>query len=40
VSQHIGGKSSKGDDYESFRWNRSVAANIWNFDFELFDGEN
>lgn len=38
VFQHIGGKSSKGDDYENSRWNRSVAANIWNFDFELFDG--
>ena len=38
VFQHIGGKSSKGDDYEHSRWNRSVAANIWNFDFELFDG--
>ena len=40
VFQHIGGKSSKGDDYESSRWNRSVAANIWNFDFELFDVVN
>jgi hypothetical protein len=38
VFQHIGGKSSKGDDHESSGWNRSVAANIWNFDFELFDG--
>jgi hypothetical protein len=34
--QHIGMRSSKGDDYRGSRWNRSVAANIWNFDFEMF----
>jgi hypothetical protein len=38
--QHIGMRSSKGDDYRGSRWNRSVAANIWNFDFEMFgEGE-
>jgi hypothetical protein len=36
VFQHIGAKSSKGDDFvEEANWKRSVAQNIWNFEFEL-----
>lgn len=36
VFQHIGAKSSKADDFgEKAKWQRSVAQNIWNFEFEL-----
>jgi hypothetical protein len=39
VFQHIGVRSSKGDDYRGSRWNRTIAANIWNFGFEMFGKE-
>jgi len=36
--QHIGGHSSKGDDFGSkSKYDRSVAEKIWNFGFELYD---
>lgn len=36
--QHIGGHSSKGDDFGSkAKYDRSVAEKIWNFGFELYD---
>lgn len=35
VMQHIGGKSSKGDDFGTeAKWDRSVAQKLWNFAFE------
>ena len=36
--QHIGGHSSKGDDYGSkSKYSRTVAEKIWNFGFEMYD---
>ena len=36
--QHIGGHSSKGDDYGSkSKYSRTVAEKIWNFGFEKYD---
>lgn len=36
--QHIGGHSSKGDDFGGgSKYHRSVAEKIWNFGFELYD---
>ena len=36
--QHIGGHSSKGDDYGGkAKYDRSVAEKIWNFGFEMYD---
>lgn len=36
--QHIGRKSSKGDDYGPMsKWGMSVAEKIWSFNFERFD---
>lgn len=36
--QHIGGHSSKGDDYGGkSKYDRSVAEKIWNFGFEMYD---
>ena len=36
--QHIGGHSSKGDDYGGkAKYARSVAEKIWNFGFEMYD---
>jgi hypothetical protein len=38
VIQHVGSKSSKGDDYGAkAKHNRSVAEKLWNFGFELND---
>ncbi|KAI9842009.1 MAG: hypothetical protein M1838_003312 [Thelocarpon superellum] len=38
VLQHVGRKSSKGDDYgENSRFHMSVAEKLWNFAFELND---
>ena len=38
--QHIGGHSSKGDDFGSkSKHDRSVAEKIWNFGFEMYDGD-
>ena len=38
--QHIGGHSSKGDDFgEKAVWGRSVAEKIWNFGFELYGSD-
>lgn len=38
VIQHIGRKSSKGDDFgKNSKHHLSVAQKLWNFDFELFD---
>lgn len=38
VIQHIGRKSSKGDDFgKNSKYHLSVAEKIWNFAFELFD---
>lgn len=34
VVQHIGARSSRGDDESQMRWGRNVAQNIWNFGFE------
>ncbi len=40
VMQHVGSKSSKGDDFgEAAKHNRSVAEKIWNFAFEDYDAE-
>jgi hypothetical protein len=40
VIQHVGGKSSKGDDLGSnAKYDRTVAEKIWNFRFERFDAE-
>ncbi|KAJ4374733.1 hypothetical protein N0V83_001809 [Neocucurbitaria cava] len=40
VVQHVGRKSSKGDDYGPMsKWGLSVAEKIWNFRFEKFDWE-
>lgn len=39
--QHIGGHSSKGDDFGSkSRYDRSVAEKIWNFEFETYRDRN
>ena len=36
--QHIGGKSSKGDDFgDASKFHMAVAEKIWNFGFELYD---
>lgn len=36
--QHIGGHSSKGDDFGSkSKYDRSVAEKIWNFGFEMYN---
>ncbi|KAL6716992.1 hypothetical protein ACLMJK_004906 [Lecanora helva] len=36
--QHIGGHSSKGDDFgDKSKYDRSVAEKIWNFGFEMYD---
>ena len=36
--QHVGGHSSKGDDFGGkSKWARSVAEKIWNFGYELYD---
>ena len=36
--QHIGGHSSKGDDFgNKAKYARSVAEKIWNFGFEMYD---
>jgi hypothetical protein len=38
VLQHVGKRSSKGDDYGgNSKYNRSVAEKIWNFAFEMND---
>lgn len=37
VVQHVGARSSKAGDDQDSKWHRSVAANLWNFDFERFD---
>lgn len=35
VMQHVGRKSSKGDDFgKGAKWQRSVAEKLWNFEFE------
>ena len=37
--QHVGGHSSKGDDFgQNAEWGRSVAQKIWNFGFESYGG--
>ncbi|KAI9867386.1 MAG: hypothetical protein M1813_008944 [Trichoglossum hirsutum] len=38
VLQHVGRRSSKGDDYgEAAKYHRTVAEKLWNFQFELND---
>lgn len=38
VLQHVGQKSTKGDDFgEAAKYGRSVAEKLWNFAFELND---
>jgi hypothetical protein len=40
VLQHVGRRSSKGDDYgEAAKYHRTVAEKLWNFQFELNDKE-
>jgi hypothetical protein len=40
VIQHVGQKSSKGDDFgENAKHHLSVAEKLWNFGFELFDAD-
>ena len=39
--QHIGGHSSKGDDFgNKAKYDRSVAEKIWNFGFEMYNDTN
>lgn len=41
VFQHYGKRSSKGDDYgPDSKHNRALAEKIWNFQFELYDGDS
>lgn len=40
VMQHVGSKSTKGDDFgTAAKYHRSVAEKLWNFAFELNDRE-
>lgn len=40
ILQHVGGHSSKGDDFgDQSKYERSVAEKIWNFGFEMYDNQ-
>lgn len=41
VIQHVGRKSSKGDDFgKNSKYHMSVAEKLWNFEFEKYDAES